>query len=97
MCLPSNPTSRKAIKACLDEISASMTRIAGERDFIKEAIVNICEEHELNKKTFKKLARTYHKQNFASEVAEHEEFEEMYELLTGQTTLGSSNETDIQS
>jgi septation ring formation regulator EzrA len=88
MSLPSDPAARKAIKRCMDELSASMTRIDGERDLIKEAITNICEEYELSKKTFRRLARTYHKQNFSKEVAEHEEFETMYEQLTGETTLG---------
>jgi Transcriptional regulator DsbA len=88
MSLPSDPTARKAIKKCMDELSASMARIDGERDFIKEAITNCCEEYEMNKKTFRKLAKVYHKQNFSKEVAEHEEFETMYEQLTGETSLG---------
>jgi hypothetical protein len=89
MSLPSDPAARKAIKKCMDELSASMARIDGERDFIKEAIDNICEEYEMSKKTFRKLAKVYHKQNFSKEVAEHEEFETMYEQLTGETTLGN--------
>jgi hypothetical protein len=88
MSLPSDPAARKAIKKCMDELSASMARIDGERDFIKEAIANICEEYEMSKKTFRKLAKVYHKQNFSKEVAEHEEFETMYEQLTGETSLG---------
>jgi len=88
MSLPSDPAARKAIKKCMDELSASMSRIDGEQDFIKEAIANICEEYEMSKKTFRKLAKVYHKQNFSKEVAEHEEFETMYEQLTGETSLG---------
>jgi hypothetical protein len=88
MSLPSDPAARKAIKKCMDELSASMARIDGERVFIKEAIVNICEEYEMSKKTFRRLAKVYHKQNFSKEVAEHEEFETMYEQLTGETSLG---------
>ncbi len=70
MSLPSDPAARKAIKKCMDELSASMSRIDGERDFIKEAIANICEEYEMSKKTFRKLAKVYHKQNFSKEVAD---------------------------
>ena len=88
MSLPSDPAARKAIKKCMDELSASMSRIDGERDFTKEAINNICEEYEMSEKTFRKLAKVYHKQNFSKEVAEHEEFETMYEQLTGETSLG---------
>jgi len=88
MSLPSDPAARKAIKRCMDELSASMARTEGEREFIKEAINNICDEYEMSKKTFRKLAKVYHKQNFSKEVAENEEFETMYEQLTGETSLG---------
>jgi len=88
MSLPSDPAARKAIKNCMDELSASMVRTEGEREFIKEAINTICEEYEMNKKTFRKLAKVYHKQNFSKEVAENEEFVTMYEQLTGETSLG---------
>lgn len=91
MSLPSDPEVRKAIKKCLEELSGSMTRIEGERDYIKEAIKNICEEYQLSKKTFRKLAKTYHKQNFSLEVAENEEFELMYEQLTGETVVRGVN------
>ena len=91
MSLPSDPAARKAIKKCMDELSASMARTEGEREFIKEAINNICEEYEMSKKTFRKLAKVYHKQNFSREVAENEEFETMYEQLTGETSLGDIN------
>jgi hypothetical protein len=43
----------------------------------------------MSKKTFRRLATVYHKQNFSREVAEHEEFETMYEQLTGETSLGN--------
>ena len=91
MSLPSDPAARKAIKKCMDELSASMARTEGERTFIKEAINNICEEYEMSKKTFRKLAKVYHKQNFSREVAENEEFATMYEQLTGETSLGDIN------
>ena len=91
MSLPSDPAARTAIKKCMDELSASMTRTEGEREFLKEAINNICEEYEMSKKTFRKLAKVYHKQNFSREVAENEEFETIYEQLTGETSLGDIN------
>ena len=89
MSLPQDPVARKAIKKCLEEISASLSRVEGERSFIKEAVNDICEEYQLSKKTFRRLVKTYHKQNFSIEVAEHEEFELMYEQITNQTSLGS--------
>lgn len=86
MALPSDDHGKKVIKDAMFEISASMTRMDAERDLQKEAIGNVCEEYELNKKTFRKLVRTYHKQNFTKEIAEHEEFENMYQELTGEVT-----------
>lgn len=87
MNIPSSPADRKAIYDALREISNSMTRIEGERDLIKEAINNTCENYNLSKKTFRKMAKVYHKQNFNQEKEEHEEFESMYEVITNTTTM----------
>jgi len=83
MIIPSNPEDRKKIYATLSELSASMTRIEGERDFIKEAINDTCKNFNLSKKAFRKLAKVYHKQNFSEEVAENDEFVALYETITG--------------
>ena len=88
MSLPQDPEHRKAIRKALDELSASMTRIEGERDYITETIKKLSEEYQLNKKVLRRMAKTYHRQNFSSEIAENEEFETMYEQVTGETTLG---------
>ena len=62
--IPSNPADRKAILDCMKEISNSMTRMEGEREFIREAIKDICEKQELSKKTFRRMAKVYHKHNY---------------------------------
>lgn len=87
MIIPSSPADRKAIYDALKEISNSMTRIEGEREYIKEAINNTCDNFNLNKKTFRRMAKVYHKQNFNKEKEEHEEFEAMYETITNTTTM----------
>jgi uncharacterized protein YukE len=71
----------------MKEISNSMTRIDGERDLIKNAINDICEEQNLSKKTFRRMAKVYHKQNFKQEIQEQEEFEKLYETITNTTTM----------
>ena len=91
MTIPSSPTDRKAILECMKEISASMTRTEGEREFVREAIKEICEKYQLSKKTFRRMAKVYHKQNFSLELEEHEEFETMYETITKTTTMGKEN------
>ena len=87
MTIPSSPADRKAILDCMKEVSSSMTRIEGEREFIREAIKDICEKHLLSKKTFRRMAKVYHKQNFSLELEEHEEFETMYQTITNSTTM----------
>jgi hypothetical protein len=58
-----------------------------ERDLIKQAIEDICEEQNLSKKTFRRMAKVYHRQNFKQELEEHEEFETLYETITQTTTM----------
>lgn len=89
--IPSSPTDRKAILDCMKEISASMTRMEGEREFIREAIKEICDKQTLSKKTFRRMAKVYHKQNFNLELEEHEEFENMYQAITNTTTMSKTN------
>ena len=89
MSIPSSPADRKAILDCMKEISASMSRTEGEREFIREAIKEICDKYQLSKKTVRRMAKVYHKQNFSKEIEEHEEFETMYETITNSTTMNS--------
>ena len=87
--IPSSPTDRKAILDCMKELSASMTRTEGEREFQREAIKELCDNLELSKKTFRRMAKVYHKQNFTKEIEEHEEFETMYETITNSTRISA--------
>jgi hypothetical protein len=73
---------KKKLEEALKEMSASMSRQSAERDLQKNVIGDICDELDLNKKVFRKLAKVYHKQNFADEVATHQEFESLYETVT---------------
>jgi uncharacterized protein (UPF0335 family) len=91
MPIPSSPADRTAIKKTLQTISDSMTRIEGERDFIREEVKEICEKHQLSKKAFRKLVKVYHKKNYSQEQEEQEEFETMYETITNSTTMGAAS------
>lgn len=73
-----SPEVKKAIKDLVTEVSDSMTRMEAERDLIKEAIVSIAADHELDKKILRKMCRTYHKQRFHTEKQDNERFEETY-------------------
>jgi hypothetical protein len=77
-----SPVDAKKLISALKEMSTSFSRVEAERDLQKNIKKDICEELDLNKKVFMKLARTYHKQNFSEEVQTHEEFEQLYERVT---------------
>ena len=78
----SNPEDRKKLYNCVVEISNSMTRMDGERDFQKEAIDAIAEELDIEKKYVRKVANIYHKQNMNTVKMENEEVEELYEIIS---------------
>ena len=69
------------ILGCLQEISNSLTRIESERDLIKEILQKLQDECEIPKKLSRKLARVYHKRSFEEEVAEQNDFVEVYETV----------------
>jgi hypothetical protein len=68
----------------IKELSNSMTRVDGEKDFQKETINAAAEEHQVSKKLIRKLAKAYHKQNYTEEKASAEEFTELYEAVVGE-------------
>lgn len=77
----STATDRKKVKDALVEISNSMTRISAEREFIKEIVDDISENHEIPKKAVKALANVYYKNSYSTVEAEQEEFALLYETL----------------
>lgn len=76
------PNDKLKLEGALKDMSDSFARQAAERDLQKNVAGDICEELNLNKKIFSKLAKTYYKQNFDDEVATHEEFEQLYADVT---------------
>lgn len=73
-----SPTDRKKIKDALQEMSNSMARVEGEKDLQKNIVNDIHDQYKLPKGMFKRMSRTYHRQNFQNEQQEHEEFENLY-------------------
>ena len=63
----------------MKEISASMTRMEAEKDYIKEEKKALCEKFELKTKVLTKVIRAYHKGNKDEEKAVCEDFEALYE------------------
>lgn len=73
---------RVKLKKVLDDVSNMMTMMESERSAITEAINEASKLFNIDKKVLRKIARTYHKQNFNDEVATNETFVEVYEQLT---------------
>lgn len=71
----------KAIKGMVSEVSASMTRMEGERDLINESIKKVASDHEIDKKVLRKLASIYHKQLYHTVKQENEQVESSYQFL----------------
>jgi uncharacterized protein (UPF0335 family) len=72
---------RTAIKACLQEISNSLTRMEAERENIREVVNRCATEFEMNKRITRKLARIFHKRNIEEERAEQEEINNTYDAV----------------
>lgn len=81
----SSVDDKKKFLGAVREISASMIRIEAERDLIKETVKDLADTFSIAKKTVSKIAVTYHKQNLAEVEQQHEEFVELYEVVTKPT------------
>lgn len=75
------------LKAALNEINDSMTRMDAERDLIKTTINAMSEKLNLDKKIIKKLATTLHKSDFDEQTATFEEFGSFFEILFRKSDL----------
>lgn len=76
------PEQKNELHKAIREISDSMTRTEAERDLIKEIVKDQSDQLQIPKKVISKIAKTFHRQNLAQEVADHEEFVELYEKVT---------------
>ena len=76
------PEQKKDLQNAIQEISNSMVRTEAERDLIREIVKEQSDTLQIPKKVISKIAKTFHKQNLAQEVADHEDFVELYEKVT---------------
>ena len=76
------PEQKKELQGAIQEISNSMVRTEAERDLIKEIVKEQSDTLQIPKKIISKIAKTYHRQNLHQEVADHEDFVELYEKIT---------------
>lgn len=89
MSVETNEVERKRVRDALQEISNAMARMEGEREFIRDAKKALVDDQLVDKKVLNRMVKVYHKQNYAEERQTDNEFQDMYEIVTGQTTLES--------
>lgn len=70
---------KKKLKGVIQELNDSLTRVASERDYQKEAIAKLYDELGVDKKIIRRLAKTYFKANFSEEQEGNRQFEEFYD------------------
>lgn len=80
--IPSSPEDRKTIKDAMVELSNSYTRIEAEREFIREALADLQDKVDIDKKYLRKMSRIYHKQNIVEFTTEAEDIETLYEAIS---------------
>jgi len=73
---------KKDVLRVIQDCSDSLTRIEGEREFIKEAIIGLNDKFGLDKKHLRKVVNIYYKQNLAEVQATNNDVEDLYETLT---------------
>lgn len=76
-----NPEDRKKVKNAIKEIAEAMTHIADYQIGIKDVLARLEGEVGIKKKTLRKLARTYYKDEFARVKEETEYFETVFDQL----------------
>lgn len=71
----------KIIRDFCREFSNSMIRSEAENDFRKEAVAEIAEKTNIDKKNLIYCAKTFHKQDFIDKSAEQSEMQKLYEQV----------------
>ncbi len=92
--MPTSPTDIQKINNAIKEADASFIRIASEKDLVKAIAERMHSELGMPKKLFNKMAKTYHKQNYDKEVAEHETFEEIYDRVVNRNSSSQNLDDD---
>lgn len=79
--LPSSPSDLKELQQAIIEGSNSKLRVEAERDQLKAVFEEVNEKFGIERRKFNKFVNIYHKQAYASELAENEEMTSEYAAL----------------
>jgi hypothetical protein len=81
--VPTVEKDRAEIRQYLQTASDSLTRIAGERDAIKEIVEEVSEKFEIPKKYIKKMINIHHQMNLDTLRQEYQDVEDLYTSIVG--------------
>lgn len=70
------------LKKSVREMSDVMTMMEAQRETMKNIINDVYDELKIPKKIIRKIAKTYHKQNYNEQITENEEFSLFYEGIS---------------
>lgn len=78
-----DPKIQDRLKRSMIDISGLYTIGEANRETISESLKELAKELDVPAKLIRKMARTYHKQNFQTEIQETETFQDAYEKVFG--------------
>jgi len=79
--VPSDPAIRKRIRDAVSEASAVQQKIDDYKAALKDIVEVAKTDLEVPKKTFTKMVKTFHKQEYAAVRYDNEVFQEFYETV----------------
>lgn len=77
--VPSDPKVRNAIRDAVQEAAAVLVQQDALKDAMKDIVERMAEEFEVPKRTFKRMVKAFHKQNFLEISQDDEVFQTFYE------------------
>jgi hypothetical protein len=93
--IPSNPADRKKLLQMLEEAVGCLRRADDEKVSKKEIVAEIKNQFNLPPKFSNKLIKAMHKSDYDQTVAEHEDFEALYEtVVAGNFHLANFRDDD---
>ena len=72
----------RKVADAIEVINDSMTRVAAERDLVKDTINKLHEEIGFPKRLLRRLAKTHYHRSFEMDTQENRDFESAYETIT---------------
>ena len=79
--VPTDPDIRKRIRQAVAEASAQLRMIEDRKEAIKDIVTMAKDDLSVPKRTFNKMVKAFHKQEYAAIVHENETFQLFYENI----------------